>query len=194
MLRQRLTLTGPLVAGLLFATSAVAQETPDPTPPPRGTTSFLPLTEIEKQPLTPTTFVVRAAISNMSEIELGELAAEKSSDPAVTEFAEQLVSHHRQANEELKALAAAQNVALPGTVDEDRQKLHQQLEQLEGEEFDSRYIEAMAEGHDKAVALFESASQSEALPANMKEYASESLSKLQQHRESADALKAADGR
>jgi putative membrane protein len=170
-----------------------AQQQPDPTPPPRGTTSFTPLPDLEKQPLTASTFVTRAAIVNLSEIELGELALAKSADPAVKEFAEQLVEHHRAANEQLKTAAADQHVSLPGTVDEDHRKLKQELSALDEKAFDAQYIEAMTTDHDKAVALFEAASQAPQLPASFKSYADDALAQVKEHRKTAEALRAAEG-
>jgi putative membrane protein len=170
-----------------------AQQEPDPTPPPRGTTSFTPLPDMEKQPLTASTFVARAAIVNLSEIELGELALAKSADPAVKEFAEQLVQDHRAANEQLKTAAADQHVSLPGTVDEDHRKLKQELSALDEKAFDAQYIEAMNTGHDKAVALFEAASQAPQLPAALKSYADDALVQVKEHRKTAVALGAAEG-
>lgn len=176
--------------GLLLMLSAVhAQQPVDPTPPPRGTTSFTPLPDLEKQPLTPATFVARAAIANMSEIELGELALERSADPTVQEFAEQLVAHHRAANEELKTVAAQQKVALPGTVDEDHRKLEQELASLTKEAFDKRYLEAMVSSHEATVALFQAAQRAPDLPVNLKSYAKESLAKVEEHRKTAQTLK-----
>ncbi|MGH8177833.1 MAG: DUF4142 domain-containing protein, partial [Steroidobacter sp.] len=181
------------ILATLTLSSTFAQQTPDPTPPPRGTTSFVPLPDLEKQPLTTHTFVIRAAVENMSEIELGELALARSEDPAVKEFAKQLVAHHKAANEDLKRVAAQQKVSLPGAVDEDHRKLKQKLTQLEGKAFDAQYIDAMSSGHDKAVALFEAASQSPKLPDDVKGFASETLSTLKEHRKTAHALRAAEG-
>jgi predicted outer membrane protein len=183
---------GPIV---LCASALGAQpqaQEPDPTPPPRGTTSFTPLPDLERQPLTPANFVTRAAIANMSEIELGQMALQKSDDPAIKEFAEQLIQHHRAAMNELRTVAAQQHLALPGTVDEDHRKVKQQLSTLNDAAFDRRYLEAMTTGHDKAVALFEAATQTPELPVNLKSYASESLATLKEHRKTARALSAAE--
>lgn len=188
MLRVQSSAAIMLVAFAGFS-AAYAQQPPDPTPPPRGTTSFVPLPDLEKQPLTPETFVARAAIAHMSEIELGELALERSADPAVKEFAEQLIEHHRAANEELKTVAAQQKVALPGTVDEDHRKLKQQLASLNKEAFDARYLQTMTSSHTAAVALFEAATRAPDLPVNLKSYAKESLAAVEEHRKTAQTLK-----
>jgi putative membrane protein len=181
-----------LLFAQIFLAPAFAQEQPDPTPPPRGTSSFVPLPDLEKQPLTPENFVIRAAIVNMSEVDLGELALEKSTDAAVKTFAEQMIQHHRAAIDELKTVAAQQKVSVPGTVDEDHRKLQQQLAALEDQAFDKQYLKAMSAGHDKAVALFEAATRAPDLPVNLKSYASESLAMVKEHRKTANTLRAAE--
>ena len=178
----------PVIALLAALTAARAQQQPDPTPPPRGTSSFVPLPDLEKQPLTPESFVIRAAIVNMSEMDLGQLALDKSSDPAVKTFAEQLIQHHRESIDELKAVAAQQKVSVPGTVDEDHRKLQQKLATLEDTAFDKQYLQAMSAGHDEAIALFEAATRAPDLPVNLKSYASESLAALEEHRKTAKTL------
>jgi putative membrane protein len=181
-----------LATAIQLASAPVfSQEQPEPVPPPRGTTSFTPLPDLEKQPLTAATFVARAAIVNLSEIELGELALARSTDPAVKEFAEQLVEHHRAANEQLETLAKEQRVSLPGTVDEDRRKLKQELSALDEKAFDARYIEAMAAEHDKAIALFEAASQAPQLPTTLRDYAESASAQVKDHRKTAQGLEAA---
>jgi putative membrane protein len=49
----------------------------------------------------------------MAEVELGQLALEKASNPNVKEFTQRMVSDHGKANDQLKQLAARKNVPLP---------------------------------------------------------------------------------
>lgn len=181
-----------ITVGMVASAAAQDPKRPDPTPPPRGTSSFMPLPDLEKQPLTPQNFVVRAAIVNMSEMELAQLAVEKSEDPAVKTFAEQLIHHHRAALNDLKQVAIQQNVSVPGTVDEEHRKLELRLSKLSGEEFDQQYVQTMTSEHGKAVALFEAATQAPELPVNLKSYAKESLAQMKEHRKTAESLAAAD--
>jgi putative membrane protein len=46
----------------------------------------------------------------------------------------------------------------------------------------------MANGHDKAVALFESASQQAQMPGELKQFAASTLPTLQEHKEMAHSL------
>src|SRR5688572_3386462 len=51
-------------------------------------------------------FVREMFMSNMAEIELGNLAAEKASSADVKSFAQMMVTHHTQANKDLMAVAS----------------------------------------------------------------------------------------
>ena len=58
-------------------------------------------------------FIKNAAEGGMSEVELGQLAQQKATNPAVKEFGAMMVTDHTAANEKLKAVAAAKQVSLP---------------------------------------------------------------------------------
>lgn len=65
--------------------------------------------------LTPQEFVHKAAISGQKEIELSELALEKSNHPEVKQFAHQMILDHAQANRQLQQIAQANAIELPPT-------------------------------------------------------------------------------
>jgi putative membrane protein len=100
-------------------------------------------------------FVDRAAMSNMAEVQLGQLAAERAQSPAVREFAEHVVTDHQQALDQLRQAATASNLLLPGSLNEKHRDLHHRLSQLQGAEFDREYISAMVDAHEDSVDLLE---------------------------------------
>src|ERR1700751_546128 len=57
-----------------------------------------------------TAFVTQAAGGNLAEIELGQLAAQKATDPKVKDFGNRMVNDHQKANNELKPIADANGV------------------------------------------------------------------------------------
>jgi putative membrane protein len=182
----------------LIATPALAQDTETAErkaeqrqnhPPPLGTASFIPPESKKREPLTAENFVVRAAITNLSEIELSELALEKSSNPTLRKYATRLIEDHRAAQQKLRSVAGAAKIALPGTVDEDRRKQKQSLSERVGTDFDRQYLALMQSGHDQAIELMSSASQSQEIDAPLKGYASETLKIVKQHRQQIDELR-----
>jgi putative membrane protein len=138
--------------------------------------------------VTPQSFASQAAVISKAEIELGQIALKNTQDENVRTYAERMVKDHSAADQKLKAIAAKQNLQLPQSLDQEHQSLKTKLQGLKGEEFDRAYAQAMAKGHDKAVALFESASQQAQMPDDLKRFAASTLPTLEQHKEMAHSL------
>src|ERR1700692_2808049 len=58
-------------------------------------------------------FMMNAAQGGMAEVQLGTLAREHASSQAVKDFGQRMIDDHSKAGDELKALAAQNNVTLP---------------------------------------------------------------------------------
>lgn len=133
-------------------------------------------------------FVTEAARTGRAEIELAQLALKSSQDEDVRKFAQQMVKDHTAAAARLKAIAAKENLTVPGELDAEHQALKQKLSQLKGDEFDTAYGAEMAKGHEEAVALFESATRNRSLPPDLQQYAATTLPTLRSHEEMAHTL------
>lgn len=138
--------------------------------------------------VTPESFASQAAIIGKAEIELGQIALKNTQDADVRTYAERMVKDHSAADKKLKAIAAKENLQLPQSLDQEHESLKTKLQGLKGEDFDRAYVKAMANGHDKAVALFESASQQPQMPGELKQFAASTLPTLEQHKEMAHSL------
>jgi putative membrane protein len=101
-----------------------------------------------------------------------------------------MVKDHTGADAKLKAIAAKDNLTLPADLDAEHQAVKQKLSALKGEAFDAAYSAEMSTGHDKAVALFEAASQSPVLAPDLREFAASTLPTLKEHKELAHSLHA----
>jgi putative membrane protein len=191
--RRGCLLSAALIASQALAFGALAQQTDEYRPrqptTDRGTPGEMTrTTNATSKTVTPQSFATQAAVIGKAEIELGQLAAQKSQDKRVREFAERMVKDHQAADAKLKKIAAQANLKLPQSLDAEHDMLKQKLSGLEGKAFDREYAKAMAKGHDKAVALFESASQATQLPADLKEFAAATLPTLKEHDEMAHSL------
>ena len=138
--------------------------------------------------VTPESFASQAAIIGKAEIELGQMALKNTQDEKVRSYAERMVKDHSAADKKLQAIAAKENLQLPTSLDKEHQALKTKLQGLKGEDFDRAYVQAMANGHDKAVALFESASQQPQMPEDLKQFAAATLPTLEQHKDMAHSL------
>src|SRR3954464_11336423 len=72
-------------------------------------------------------FATEAASGGMMEVQLGKLAQQNASNPRVKNFGKMMVTDHSKANDELKALAAKQNIALPDSMSNDKKDNMQDL-------------------------------------------------------------------
>jgi putative membrane protein len=140
------------------------------------------------KPVTPESFASQAAIIGKAEIELGQIALSNTQNEDVRQYAERMVKDHTAADKKLKAIAAKEDLQLPQSLDQEHASLKTRLQSLKGEDFDRAYVSAMAKGHDKAVALFESASQQAQMPPELKQFAASTLQTLEQHKEMAHSL------
>ncbi len=170
--------------------AAEATPTPNPEPASAATPHQRQVTKDGKtmKAVTPESFASQAAIIGKAEIELGQIALKNTQNDGVRKYAQRMVKDHSAADQKLKAIAAKQSLQLPQSLDREHESLKTKLQSLKGEEFDREYVKAMANGHDKAVALFESASQQTQMPGELKQFAASTLPTLEEHKEMAHSL------
>jgi putative membrane protein len=140
-----------------------------------------------------TVFAMKAAQGGMAEVKLGQLAAEKASDPDVKAFGQKMVDDHSKANDQLKSVASAENMTLPADVDAKDQSEYQKLSQLSGPAFDKAYMKGMVKDHETDVKEFQKEANSGKDP-QLKQFASTTLPILQSHLDMAKSTEAKVGK
>jgi putative membrane protein len=143
--------------------------------------------------LTSQGFATRAATTDLAEIQLAQLAMTNSNDANVKQFAERMVKEHSATSAKLKTIAAKEGLALPTALDAEHAAVKTRLTSLKGKEFDQAYAQEMAKGHDKAVALFESATQAPLIKGDLKQFATSTLPKIRDHDSTAHKLHMSEG-
>jgi putative membrane protein len=144
-------------------------------------------------PVTSQSFVTQAATTDMAEIELAQLALKNSQDAEVKKFADQMVKDHTASSTKLKGIANKENLTLPTSLDPEHTAVKAKLAALKGKDFDEAYGKEMAKGHDKAVALFESASKTTEVAPDLKQFAASTLPTLREHKGMAHDLHGNEG-
>jgi putative membrane protein len=134
-------------------------------------------------------FAMKAAQGGMAEVQLGQLAAQKASNPDVKAFGQQMVDDHTKANDQLKSVAGQENITLPTTLDAKDQALMTKLQGLSGAQFDKAYVKAMVKDHQEDVKEFQKEADKGKDP-QIKNFASQTLPILQQHLSKAQSLQA----
>jgi len=139
------------------------------------------------QPFDDTVFVKTAAISGMSEVHLGELAATTTKNEDVKNLAEMTVKDHTAANAELKAAAKDAGIEVPTKIDDAHQKQYEGFKAYKGDNFDRDYVKTLVQSHTQSVALYTQASKEAKNPA-LKDFATKTLPTLKKHLDMAKKL------
>jgi predicted outer membrane protein len=98
-------------------------------------------------------FVEKAAMANLAEIRLGQLAQQKADDPEVKQFAQTMIDQHTAAQEQLEQIARTSGITVPSGLDSKHEKIQSKLEKLDGSEFDREYMKVMVEDHKQTANL-----------------------------------------
>jgi putative membrane protein len=173
--------------GLLAAASAAVLLAGVPA---RAQTGALPATPNASLSEQDRQFMNDAATGGMAEVELGQLALQKSKNLSVREFGRWMATDHALANNQLKQVAQGLGVQLPNQIDAEHQKMRDHLVQLSGTQFDRQYMQLMLEDHEKDVPQFEKMARSAQAPA-LKAFAQQVTPVLEQHLAEAQELNSA---
>jgi putative membrane protein len=125
-------------------------------------------------------FLKDATMGSMTEVQLGKLAAEKGSADTVKQYGQKLASDHTKATEELKQIAAKENIQVPDSLDSKHQSKVDKLAKLSGPQFDRAFVKDQMKDHEKDVSDYQAEAQYGTNP-NVKMVAAKELPTLQQH-------------
>ena len=125
-------------------------------------------------------FADNAAIAGMTEVGLGKMAIMRTSNQKIREFAHMMVADHGKANTELIEIAKKKNITLPGALDTEHQKMTDSVSKLSGTDFAGAYVDAMVEGHKKALALMQNEA-ANGKDADLKAFAAKLVPVVQMH-------------
>jgi putative membrane protein len=125
-------------------------------------------------------FMVKAAQSDMTEIQTSQLALKRSQNSQVRQFAQEMIQQHTQSSNKLKPLAARKGVTLPKTLGAENQALLTQLTKLSGTQFDQAYMKGQTQAHTKTQATYQTVLQQGQDP-EVKAFASQVLPVVTAH-------------
>ena len=97
-------------------------------------------------------FVRHAAADNLLEVQLGQLAERRASNPMVQKFGEKMALDHEKLEEQWTDLAAKHGLTFKPVLSSSQQGKLTRLQQASRTAFDREYMLAMIKGHTKDVA------------------------------------------
>jgi putative membrane protein len=133
-------------------------------------------------------FVTKAADGGHAELQLAELAAQRATNPDVKTFAKNMVDAHGKMNTDLISLASQKAIKLD--TDDDKDRAYKRLSKKSGAEFDQEFVEHMIDEHEKAVKMFEKAS-NDAKDSDVRSFAAKHVGHLREHLQQAQGLRQA---
>ena len=125
-------------------------------------------------------FACEAAHGGLFEVQAGNLAATKATDPQVKQFAQQMVTDHRQADSQLTAIASREGATLPTSLTKSESEKLQKLQGLSGKDFDEAYVKDMVSDHKKDLSAFRDEAKDADSP-EIKTFAASTATVIQNH-------------
>jgi putative membrane protein len=107
-------------------------------------------------------------------------AAEKSNNPQVKAFGQQMITDHSKANDNLKPIADSAHVPWPTQLTAEPKTVYDRLSKLSGSQFDKLYVQTMVQDHQKDVGEYRTESTKVKDP-QLKTYVTQTLPVVEQH-------------
>ena len=133
-------------------------------------------------------FILAAAQGGMTEVKLGQLAAQNGKRDDVKAFGRIMVKDHSAINGDLKVLAAQKGVTLPDSLDAKHQGMVDKMAALTGSAFDDAYIADMIKSHKADAKEFKAVS-GETKDMDIKSFVDKSIPVVERHLQHITAMK-----
>jgi putative membrane protein len=134
-------------------------------------------------------FVNNAAISDMYEIQAGQIAQAKAQAPAVKAFGKMMVTDHTAMSAAMKPMIVAAGKAPPVGLDERRKGMIDNLNAAKPADFDGAYLDQQEAAHSEALSLMQGYAD-HGDDAGLKAGAAKAVPKIQAHLDHVRQLKA----
>src|SRR5437879_5816427 len=125
-------------------------------------------------------FVREAARGGMEEVQMGQLAQQKGANQSVKDFGQRMATEHSKANDELKQIVSQKGATLPATLTRRENSALDDLQKLNGKDFDKKYAAQMVKDHRADVKDFQDAAKDLTDP-DLKAFAQKTLPTLEEH-------------
>lgn len=132
-------------------------------------------------------FLKMAAVVDMTEAHIGEMAEGKAARSGIKDFAQSLAKDHTKAYQELAALDGKLGQAIPKGINVRRDKEVQQLTVLKGKRFDAQFLRDAVQDHERVVAAFQREAR-HGQDQDVKAYAQQALPTVEEHLREAERL------
>jgi putative membrane protein len=130
-------------------------------------------------------FITKAIQGNLAEVQMGQLAQEKSQNADVKSFGQMLAKDHGDANAKASDVANQLGVTPPEEPSKKQKADYAKMSKLSGDAFDKQFASHMVMDHKKDIKEYQADTKKKDATAD---YASQTLPTLQKHLETAESL------
>lgn len=164
------------------AEETLVQTSPNTTKPNTTTPSNTQTTEFSDSD-----FLAKAAQGGLAEVQLGQLAEQKTKNQQVKQFGQRMVRDHSKSNQQLMSLLRQKDMTPPTSLDSSHKDLYDRLSKLSGSDFDREYMSEMVTDHTNDVKDFQQAAKN-AQDRRVRSFAQQQVPTLQTHLQEARTL------
>lgn len=132
-------------------------------------------------------FVEEALKGGMAEVQLGQLALQKSNNVDVKQFAQKMVDDHTKMGDQMKQVAQQIGVKVPDGPSKKDKEMIAKLQALSGDDFDKAYMKDMVKDHKNDLGDFKTEADNGSNP-TVKNAASQGSQIINQHLQMAEQI------
>jgi predicted outer membrane protein len=99
-------------------------------------------------------FLIQAMQDSMAEVQVCELALEKSQNPDVQAFAQSMIDEHGRMGRDMAELAQQKRLDLPRAIRREQKMTVDELAALGGRDFEQRWIQYNIDVHERDIKVF----------------------------------------
>jgi len=132
-------------------------------------------------------FVEFASTNDQFEIQAARLAERNAQDDQIKQMARQIAQDHQQSSQKLKQAAQQAGIQVSEQLKPHQQAMLQELQQMQGQEFDRAWLYGNVAGHTKAVLKFRDEAR-EGQNEQIKQFAQQTLPTIQKHLQHAQEM------
>jgi putative membrane protein len=133
-------------------------------------------------------FAIKASQANVAEIDAGKVSLMNAGNDYVKMFGQMMIDDHTKSKASLDSIGRLLGFNMPDSADSAHIALKMKLMMLQGQAFDTTYIDAQVADHKTVLALLESEMNNSSANSKLRDYATKNYPVVQMHLVMADSL------
>lgn len=182
-----------IAPGQMHGGAAGTGQNSAPTNRPTNEAPTAPETENATGPEADKTFLKKAMEANVGEVQMAQLALQKSTDPQVRNFAVKMEDDHGKMMDDLKQAAQQLNIPVPDAPSKGTTKSMDKMKDLSGDAFDQAYVKEMIKAHKEDEKAFKEEVRTTTSP-QLKQMINEDAQTIESHLEEIQQIGHAKGK